>query len=221
MMLKTLLWKDFRQQGKFLAVCGVILLVPYVVAVVSVIVKQMTGSLDWEWIEHLHAASLGDALRAFMLTAFVAGHAIAGERADRSAEFTAYLPIDRKFALLSKAITALGICVFLVTVTWIIAWLLGPPDDRGSSMNSNETVIYLSTVISLFAVAWLFSSFLRSPDTAAVIGLAFPICLATSCGLITGSESIQRTELFIIVSLAVSLPCLAGSVVYYLRRVEP
>ena len=131
------------------------------------------------------------------------------------------LPIDRKMALLSKIITALGICVCLVTVTAVVAWILTPPNERGSSAESREILLVLSTVVSLFGVAWLFSSFLRSPAIAAVIGLAFPICLATSCGLITGSESVQRTELFIIVSLAVSLPCLAAGVVHYLRRVEP
>ena len=136
MMLKALLWKDFRQHGKFLIACGAGLLIPYVVAVLALIANQMREFLESRWIDYLSGASIADAFLALLMVAFIAGNAIAGERADRSAEFTAYVPIDRKIALLSKVITALGICVFLVTVTWVMAWILVPSTDRASSAKS-------------------------------------------------------------------------------------
>lgn len=221
MMLKALLWKDFRQHGKFLVACGAMLLLPYVVAVVGLIVNQVRGVLQDNWIEYFRAASIADAFLAFMMVAFIAGNAIAGDRADRSAEFEAYLPIDRKIALLSKVMTALGIGVCLVTATVVIHWMWSSPIDGGSSVNSYVIVPLLSIVISLFGVAWFFSSFLRSPGTAAVVGLASPICLGTACGFLGSSEAMQKTELFTALSFAVGLSCFAAGVVHYLRRVEP
>lgn len=221
MMLKALLWKDFRQHGKFLVACGAMLLLPYVVAVAGLIVNQVRGFLESDWAEYFRAASIADAFLAFMMIAFIAGNAIAGDRADRSAEFTAYLPIDRKIGLLSKVITALGICVCLVIITGVIAGILASSNDRGSSVGSDGTLLLLSIVFSLFGVAWFFSSFLRSPAIAAAIGIAFPFCLGTACGFLGSSDSMQKTELFTIVGLAVGLSCFAAGVVYYLRRVEP
>lgn len=219
MMLKALLWKDFRQHSKFLVACGALLLIPYVIAVVALIANQMSRFPAEEWIRFFSAASLANAFLAIVLVAFIAGNAIAGERADRSAEFTAYLPIDRRTAVLSKLITSLGTCVVLLAAMSVIAWLLAPPD-----MWPNETGLFLSTAIPLFGVAWFFSSLLRTPAMAAAIGIAFPACLGLTCLFFSLLESMQKTDMgtvFMVVSIAVGLSCFAAGVVHYLRRVEP
>lgn len=219
MMLRALLWKDFRQHGKFLIASVALLLIPYVIAVVFLIANQMREYPVEEWIRFFSAASLANVFLAIVLVAFIAGDTFAGERADRSAEFTAYLPIDRKTAVLSKVITALGVCVVLLAVMLVIAWLLTPsdisPDDAG---------LFLSTAIPLFGVAWLFSSFLRTPAMAAAVGIAFPVGLGFTCLFFSELESMQKTDMgtvFLVVSIAVGLSCFAAGVVHYIRRVEP
>ena len=224
-MLKTLLWKDFRQHGKFLVACGVLFLVPYVIAVFTLIANQMSEYPAKEWISFFHAASVANAMLAAVLIAFIAGNAIAGERADRSAEFLAYLPIDRKTAVLSKVITALGICVALLAVMTVIAWILAPSHGRGSSeVSPGDTGVFLSTAIAMFGVAWFFSSFARTPTIAAGVGVAFPVCFGFTCLFFSELESMQKTDMgtvYMVVSLAVGLSCFAAGVVHYLRRVEP
>ena len=118
MYLKTLMWKDFRNHQRFLIAAAVFLLLPHLVAVAATIVNQLGPHAvpEWEWVQFFWGASLADLGIAALLTAFIAGNAIAGERADRSAEFTAYLPIHRKDAITSKAIVALGISVGLIAV---------------------------------------------------------------------------------------------------------
>ena len=219
MMLRALLWKDFRQHGKFLIASVALLLIPYVIAVVFLIANQMREYPVEEWIRFFSAASLANVFLAIVLVAFIAGDTFAGERADRSAEFTAYLPIDRKTAVLSKLITALGVCVVLLAAMLVIAWLLTPsdisPDDAG---------LFLSTAIPLFGVAWLFSSFLRTPAMAAAVGIAFPVGLGFTCLFFSELESMQKTDMgtvFLVVSIAVGLSCFAAGVVHYIRRVEP
>ncbi|MCH7735461.1 MAG: hypothetical protein IH961_09650 [Chloroflexi bacterium] len=135
------------------------------------------------------------------------------------AEFTAYLPIDRKTAVLSKLITALGVCVVLLAVMSVIAWLLTPSD-----MWPDEAGLFLSTAIPLFGVAWLFSSFVRTPAMAAAIGIAFSVGLGFTCLFFSELEPMQKTDMgtvFLVVSIAVGLSCFAAGVVHYLRRVEP
>lgn len=225
MMLKTLLWKDFRQHGKFLVACGVLLLLPYVIAVVTLIGNQMSKYATEEWITIFFAASIANAMLAVVLVAFIAGNSIAGERADRSAEFTAYLPIDRKTAVLSKAITAIGICVGLVTVMSVIAWLLSPTANGGpTEVRASDARMFLATAIPMFGVAWFLSSFVRTPAIAAAMGVAFPVCLGVTCGFLSELESMEKTDMvsvFIVISIAVGLACFAAGVVHYLLRVEP
>jgi len=225
MMLKALLWKDFRQHGKFLAACGVLFLIPYVVAAMALIVNRLSEQPVQEWIRFFSFASMTNAMLATVLISFIAGNAIAGERSDRSAEFTAYLPIDRKTAVLSKAITALGICVVLLAVMSFIAWILTPSEGPGSpDMSQDETCLFLSAAIPMFGVAWFISSFVRTPTIAAAMGIAFPACLGMTCGFLSEVESMRNTDMgtvFMVVSLAVGLSCFAAGVVHYLRRVEP
>ena len=219
MMRKALLWKDFRQHGKFLVASVALLLIPYVIAVVTLIANQMSRFPAEEWIRFFSAASLANAFLAIVLVAFIAGDTFAGERADRSAEFTAYLPIDRKTAVISKVITALGVCVVLLGVMSAIAWLLTPSD-----MLPDEPGLILSAAIPLFGVAWLFSSFLRTPAMAAAIGIAFPVGLGFTCLFFSELEPMRKTDMgtvFLVVSIAVGLSCFAAGVVHYLRRVEP
>lgn len=219
MMLKALLWKDFRQHGKFLVACGVLLLIPYVFAVVVLMMDRVSVHPVEEWIRIFSGASIANVFLAIVLVAFIAGNAIAGDRADRSAEFTAYLPIDRKTAVLSKLITALGICVVMVGVMSVIAWILTPSD-----MMPREPGLWLFSAIPLFGVAWFFSSFVRAPTIAAAMGVAIPVGLGLTCAFLDDVNSLKKTDMvvvFFVVSFAVGALCFAAGVVHYLLRVEP
>ena len=124
MHLKSLLWKDFRQQRGFLIAAAIALLIPYVIASGCSLTRSATESAVGESGEiveapaqFFRAAAMTDICLAVILIPFFAGNAIAGERGDRSAEFFAYLPITKRESLASKLIVAVALVVTGCTST--------------------------------------------------------------------------------------------------------
>lgn len=159
------------------------------------------------------------------MSAFIAGNALAGERADRSAEFGAYLPVPRGQWLLSKIVVTLSACAALQ-----LANLIGAATAH--QLGSDWHAYFLSLAITcssvLFGVAWLVSSFSSSPAIAAASGLAALSILLTGRALApdyvtgnTGSAGEQWLIGFPTLCLAIGLACFLAGCIYYLRRIEP
>lgn len=227
--IRALLWKDFRQQRGFLIAAAVLLVIPYLVASAALIINQLLGKdpVD-EWIRFYYAAGVADFGLASVLVAFFSGNAIAGERADRSSEFIAYLPVERRTSVLSKALVALGISVSLLGMCIAILYILavvyadypGPPERQAMYM-------LLGICALMFGVAWLVSSFARSGTYAAACG----VCVAVGVGIVlallaqteTVRQSAPREYLFnsaLGLLVAIGVCGFIAGTVCYLRRVE-
>lgn len=227
MYLKTLIWKDFRNHQRFLIAAGVFLLLPHLVAAAATIVNQIGPHAvpEWEWVQFFWGASLADLGIAALLTAFIAGNAIAGERADRSAEFTAYLPIQRKDAITSKAIVALGISVGLIAVCAGITFAVAKLGHlRVRAAETAEVGVFIGTTAIAFGTAWLVSSFARSATYAAAAGVVVPFCIAITLGVISETEAMAHVHMgtvYFVTCMLIAPTSFIAGIVYYLRRVEP
>ncbi len=226
--MKTLLWKDFRQNRRFLVVAAVFLVIPYAFILCVGIGEQFAGhhSFRGHWLEYFHAAALTAVGLSVLLTAFIAGNAIAGERADRSAEFAAYLPISRTSAVTSKALLAFGVCLFICLINILTFHATVPVDGNWPGPDTREVISVAGlTALCMFGVAWLFSALLTSPAMAAIPGLLAPLLLVLGLSFIEmapGPEWVSDSIWWYLVLCSVlGLACFAAGTLYYLRRVEP
>ncbi len=85
--MKSLLWREYRRNRLLMLSGAVLVALPYLIAFA---VNDFYVMANW---------SLG---LSNMMAALLGGNAIAGETADRSAEFLAYLPVSRLQRFFSK-----------------------------------------------------------------------------------------------------------------------
>jgi ABC-type transport system involved in multi-copper enzyme maturation permease subunit len=231
----NLLWKEFWQNSRVLLAIGIVAAGPYAIYLILLIV-QMFRMRD----QHVEVTvqELGTLLLVasglsmyltILLAAFLGGNAVAGERADRSAEFAACLPISPGKAVASKAIVAAGACFAIWAVdaaVFLIAGQLASPGhffDPRSPFDPAIIVISLVGVVGLFGLAWLFSSLLRSPAISAAAALGTGLTLAFVVRCFLPWEPLSNSRLISLLSLPVGIGvlCFASGVFLCLRRVEP
>lgn len=225
--MRTLLWKDYHQNRKVLMAIGLILLIPYGVSVV-IAIAELNYGITIRWAELVQSGSIIALFLSAGVTSFIAGNAIAGERADRSAEFAAYLPISRRHAVASKIIVAIGSCLFFILINGMVnlaAVSMCPGYSYPLSDLTSAVVFGGSAVVLMFGVAWSLSSFSRSPVIAAAAGLAALLVLwgtaIFSMSHTTGRPPDWWPYFYVSTSLIVGIGGFVIGVVYYLRRVEP
>lgn len=232
--MKTLLWREYGFNRHILIAGVVILLIPYVYTLIFLL-----------WPHHrsmtIHDVGQGFAIAAVcsysisqLTVALLAGYAIAGERADRSAEFLAYLPISRGNRLASKliltALVTLLIWVINLAVLWGIKYPLSWTTDDISQDFFDPTYTLL-TGLMLFGVSWFLSSIQSSPSIAVIGGVVTPILVLM--GLLTSVEiyetqtrrniddaSIMATW-YMGISLTLAILGFTVGTWYFLKRVEP
>ena len=226
--MKTLLWKDYRQGRKIFVAAASLVLLPYVVGLLFALLDPGARGFAMRLLDEvLPGSSMGAVVLAAGMAAFIAGNALAGERADRSAEFGGYLPVPRGRWLLSKAIVALAACAALQLanlVVYVLVQMVLSPSKPYATIFS--FVVMCSSM--LFGVAWLVSSFSSSPAIAAASGLAAFFILLTGRSLTaakvaarTGTEGEQWLVGFPTLCLVIGLACFVAGCIYYLRRIEP
>ncbi len=232
--MKALLWKDYRQNRQLLLAAGILFLLPYafVIALRCLEILRFGQGLDVNWARDIEGASVGGLGISAVLCAFIAGNAVAGERADRSAEFTAYLPIPRRSAIASKAITAVGICVLLLLLNSLILlvadWFF-KEQWPVSHVVDNRDVFYVLFLMAMtagfiFGVAWLCSTLLRSPAMAAAGGIVAVIVLfmgLTYLEEMYGVATVAFDRWYPILCLILGSGCFVAGTAYYLCRAEP
>lgn len=227
--MRILLWKEYRQNRKVLGAVGIFVLLPYVIVLIVGAVVRVRDREDynyfepWSWSELLTHGSLWSLAVLMFACAFISGHAIAGERADRSAEFSAYLPISRRSAIASKAILALGACLLITLFNGLIAYLAGGVDPAWIIRNTGEGIGFAAaTGVLVFGVSWFFSTLVSTPGIATASGIGAAILLGCTWGLLFEISGSPTSGLrYILPSLILGTVCFVGGTVHYLRRVEP
>lgn len=177
--MRNLLWKDFWQNSRVFLAVAIVAAAPYLGALgISAAERLFWPSESHSWITAVRDAGWASAGLSVLMAAFIGGNAIAGERADRSAEFAAGLPILRRRSITSKAAVSGLVCaamwVFNAAVLGITVFLLHSTRPA-FQFNFSDEVFAVSLCgslgVLLFGIAWLFSSLLNSPAIAAAAAI--------------------------------------------------
>ena len=227
--MKALLWKEYRQNRKVLGAVGIFVLLPYVIVLIVGVVVRARNQEDYDhfvpfrWSELLMHGSLWSSLVLMFACAFITGHAIAGERADRSAEFAAYLPISRRSAIGSKAILAIGACLLIALFNGLIAYSASGANLVWITRNVGDGIAFgAATAVLIFGVSWFVSTLVSTPAIATASGLGAAIALVCTVGLSFEILGLPASDLwYLLPCLILGTACFVGGTVYYVRRVEP
>jgi len=228
--MKSLLWKDYRINRLLLIFGFVVCVGPWVIGIARNLLLEWRGGEAW-WAPEFWVTIYGISLTLSLFTfAMLGGNAVAAERADRSAEFLAYLPVSRGAVLASKSIIALGPTLLIWTVNLAALFIVAPAithvsaaDIVAKSDGRESLGLFAGLTVLLLGSGWFWSTVLNSHGlatgmsffTLAAVGMGF-IGLEFGCGLENFLEN-----WFVTTSLLVGISGYVGGCAYYLRRLEP
>lgn len=114
------------------------------------------------------------------LLPMIAANSLAGERADRSAEFIAPLPVSRSVRLVAKVVLLAAVAIALWAPVLLVAPLLGnsqlvKADDYRSGLGLLGMVATFTLLAT--ALAWLLAAWVESPVIAALGAIAIPVAV--------------------------------------------
>lgn len=224
-----LIWKDYRLNRLLVVVALVVMVVPYVAVAI--------GSAEYAGTERFYEDLAGGSCLGLgalqVLLAFVGGNVIAGERADRSAEFLAALPIPRWRSLVSKLLVSFG----LAAVVWIpnliamgLVWRSLQPTAAASVTAALAGIA--ATGLAFFGVGWFFSAISQSATLAILAGILSPAAVFMLVWSVLvflaryahwGYVELDRRLVFgyqLVCVVCAAVAFVAGTL-SYLRRVEP
>jgi ABC-type transport system involved in multi-copper enzyme maturation permease subunit len=229
--MKTLIWREYRLNLLSVIAGASLLLIPYLFTAVAIF-GLSKESMSWHEIaQHFGFAAVMSCWLSQLMVAFLGGNAFAGERADRSAEFMAYLPISRERRLASKLILSAAIIGVIWAINMVVIAILAEyrPGDLIEAFG-----LTAATGVVLFGVAWLISALQSSPTFAVCGGLATPMVtwmglwMMYSLAENIAPEAVQsldyyRTILnsYIVISLVLGTLGFIIGMRYFLKRVEP
>ena len=166
------------------------------------------------------------------LLPLIAANSLAGERADRSAEFLAPLPVSRSVRLMAKVVLLAAVAIALWAPVLLVAPLLEnlqlvKADDYRSGLGLLGMVAAFTLLAT--ALAWLLAAWVESPVIAAVGAIAIPVAVpwvmfslqvpflapASFFGLWIDSEGIPQS-----LTLLVAAAFFAAGSALYVRRLE-
>ena len=224
--MKWLLWREYRLNRPILIAGTALLLAPQVIAAIILWRRPpIPASSDFPY-SIFGGAAIYSIILSQLTVLLLGGNAIAGERADRSAEYMAYLPVSRRRRLASKLSLVLsavvGIWVYnllILAVFWRPAWQCEVSEMLGC------TAI---TGLAFFGVGWIISSLQSSPTYAVGGALITPLLVFLSLHTIGWQSGLRSRDFDRFVALGYDAICLSLGVVcfaigtwYYLRRIEP
>ncbi len=231
--MKSLLWREYRVNGQVLIAGVVLFLLPYIFAIM--ISLWPTGP-PTNMAEGMAIAAIYSYGMSQLTLACLGGNTFAGERADRSAEFMAYLPISKKSRLLSKLSLPAIVTVLIWTINLLVIWSVKNHLSSKVELPQDFLIVrYVAiTGFVMFGVGWFISSLQSSPSIAVLCGIATP--LVTIVGLASifalGEEFAPQTfnykansdfvsTGYISISLALGILGFAVGTWCFLKRVEP
>ena len=166
------------------------------------------------------------------LLPLIAANSLAGERADRSAEFIAPLPVSRSVRLMAKVVLLAAVAIALWAPVLVVASLLRSSqlvkaDDYRSGLELLGMVATFTLLAT--ALAWLLAAWVESPVIAAVGAIAIPVAVpwvmfslqvpflapASFFSLWFDSEGIPQS-----LTLLVAAAFFAAGSALYVRRLE-
>jgi len=228
--MKSLLWKDYRINRLLLIFGFVVCVGPWVIAIARNLRIDWRGGEAW-WAPEFWVYVYGISLILSLFTfAMLGGNAIAAERADRSAEFVAYLPVSRGAVLASKSIIALGPTLLIWAVNLAALFIVAPSithvpaaDIVAKSDMPESLGVFAGLTVLLLGSGWFWSTVLASHGlatgmsffTLAAVGMGF-MGLEFGCGLENFTE-----KWLLSVCVVVGIGGYIAGCAYYLRRLEP
>jgi ABC-type transport system involved in multi-copper enzyme maturation permease subunit len=226
--VRALFWKDYRLNLLILVLGLGLLLGPYLAGLLwhgydqGLTLPEATACARLLYM--LSYVSLGLSQLTLVL---LGGNAVAAERADRSAEFLAYLPPSRGMILGSKALLAGSAAVLI----WGLNLLIGEgvaPALSSEPLNVWELPSRWPTLaggLLLFGAGWLGSTLLESPTFATSLGIVSPFVvagvLAVSGMVLAWPAPGEFKDCYCATCLILGPLCFGAGTCYYLRRVEP
>lgn len=224
--MKTLLWKDIRLNSMII-VYALITTVGlfFAMAVVNKIVEWRTGFCIQSWSMLFGSAALLSLILQLVTITLLGACAFAPERADRTAEFMAYMPVSRGQVILSKIILSLMIFAFIGLWDIGTVYLVdsGKGVENGNSF-SKVALMFSSMSLCIFSCSWFVSTMSQSHGLAAAVGILVPIgcigILLTITHLMGWSEDWLNHGMPIML-LSLGFVGFTAGVRYYLWRVEP
>jgi len=180
----NLIWKDLQQNGRvLLAVVGIVVAI-YLLPTTLILGDRLCSDHQAEPLLTSLAQSAEIAGRmalvfiAAVLAPAVIGNLLAGERADRSAHFAAYLPIRRRSAVISRLVVALTfiMCLLLINiVVFLMSCYHMAVIRTGVSITPKDNYelvlgVLLGTVL-LIGLGCLWSSLLNSSAIATILAI--------------------------------------------------
>ena len=230
--MKWLLWKDYRHNRLIVFTVLAILLGPHLIGL-GVMFGGRWVEIDtrngkavyWtpKWEEVFGGASGYSLCISQLAAALIGGNAIAGERVDRSAEFLYSLPMRRRKLLASKLLFALAIAVAIWLINSLIFFCAigGLPIPLPRPVNWLGLATIATTGLTLFCVAWFFSSFVASPVLAVCAGVITPVLVASGIGIANGLlllAGLRHPSRRLLYSTRVVLRHLSGACLSRFRR---
>ncbi|HSW45718.1 MAG TPA: ABC transporter permease subunit [Phycisphaerae bacterium] len=228
--MRNLIWKEFRQNSRVLLAVAIVAFAPYAMVVSFKLTCESNPAPAGRLIDAIAKASSFSLLLSCLLAAFLGGNAMAGERADRSAEFAAGLPIPRRPAIASKLAVSLGACLALFLVNYAVLALLLPLAEPNLTAASNfirSMALVFLVMVGTFGIAWFFSSLLRSPAIAAAAAIGTATMLVMIVRQAYGWEVPENTarlslgDSIALSILALGVVLLVAGTGIALRRKEP
>jgi len=223
--MKTLLWKDWRQNRNLVLGMAIIAASPYVFIFGLGIIGVVTGNQNFriDWLEGVQISGIAGMWASVLGAAFLGGNAFAGERADRSAQFLAFLPTERWRVAFSKTVVGWGVFLALWSLHTLVAWFGWL--SSGAGLDSEDLQIGLLSIFIaafLFAVGWLFSARLASPSNSAALSIGAAVVLAF--GITLAADLREYRPGWGVLCLLFVLPaivCYFAGTLHYLHRIEP
>ncbi len=226
--MNWVLWREYRLNRWILVLGAVSLLLPYATAVFFVWVEPVFDGVVPSASDLFGGAIVFSFAATQLALAILGGNSIAGERADRSAEFVAYLPVPRTRRLRAKWTLALSLLIVSWGVSSLasgILMLVDPefvpnPEFWGYVL---AALCFGATSLAVYGLCWLISSYASNPALAVVGGVMTPALAILTVLSTTVSESniLVWLTVYAIVSLAVACLCLWTGTRHYLNRIEP
>ncbi|MHB0959853.1 MAG: ABC transporter permease subunit [Pirellulaceae bacterium] len=222
--MKSLIWKEFRLCWPILLVGVVLLVAPYTIQVLYLFLEEFRSGRE---TVQAAVASLGTSVLTLTL---LGAYAIAGERADRSAEFLAYQPIARRKIVASKLVWPTVVAAVAWSVNLGVMFAYGEFVGNRREAALAGLAVLLAMDLGCFSVAWFVSSLQDSPTYAVAGAVVTPVAIGlcfSALNWLTDNRMYetlsQRGSLaaYVAAILAVAAASFVGGCWYYLQRVEP
>ena len=244
-MFAKLLRKDLHINRALLLVAVLGLVLPYVLGSLINWYRLYRYNEGQLWSILLAYAGLWGSGLSILTVTLLSANAVAGERAERSAEFLACVPVSRRAILASKALVALGatVVIWLVNVgvvygltsrfppveprdMWRSDYRHAPRMEQADVLRARDDVVPVLAFTALLAwgMAWGCSSLVRSPVLAAGAGVGTPFVIFMLLAIVASSlpgAAYRLGPWYAVICIILGVAGCAGGTWYYLRRVEP